>query len=221
MMPGLNNGISTLDESASSPPSDDCGFLSDLITNSDRGRFLRAAVLLFLAFSSVGFLLLTKTFVEEYRARHSWPVARGEVVSCADKTGEGSRRKPLYWMECEVRFEVPVDQCLTGTTAAGTREPYPCYGTIRSPSTTAQGTTFGWTNPQFLSAPKRILHNPNGPEVRFADEPVWLAYDLANLLMMSGWMIVCLVLLAMIQWRIRVIEQTDLNARTPELQMNG
>ncbi len=212
MMPWLNDGMSTLDDSGSSPPSADCGFLSDLIPNRDRGRFLRAAVLLFLAFSSVGCLLLTKTFIEEYRARHSWPVARGEIVSCTEKTGEGMRRKPLYWMECEVRFEVPVDQCVTGMTAAEIREPYPCHGTIRSPSTTAQGTTFGWTNPQFLLTPKRILHNPNGPEVKLAEEPVWLAYDLPNVLMMSCWMIVCLVFLAMIQWRIKVIEQLTSNA---------
>src|SRR5579872_1312098 len=194
-------------ETPSSPPESDSGFLSGLIPNRDRGRFLRAAVVLLIAFSSVGFIFLLGTFLAEFHARHRWPIARGEVVSCVEKTGEGmSRRRTLYWMECEVRFDVPADQCLTGTTAADTREPYPCYGIVHSPPTTQWGVTNGWTTPQFLSTPKRILHDPQGPDVKFADESAWLAYDLPNILMMSAWMIACLVLLAAIQWRIRQIE---------------
>lgn len=195
-------------ETPSSPPASDSGFLSGVIPNRDRGRFLRAAVLVLIGFSSVGFIFLLGTFLAEFQARHHWPVARGEVVSCEEKTGEGMlRRKPLYWMACEVRFDVPADQCLTGTTAADTREPYPCYGIVHSPPTTQWGVTNGWTNPQFLSTPKRILHDPQGPDVKFADESAWLAYDLPNILMMSAWMIACLVFLAAIQWRIRVIEE--------------
>lgn len=195
-------------ETPSSPPASDSGFLSGVIPNRDRGRFLRAAVVLLIAFSSIGCIFLLETFLAEFHARHHWPVARGEVVSCEEKTGEGmSRRRTLYWMECEVRFDVPADQCLTGTTAADTGEPYPCYGIVHSPPTTQWGVTNGWTNPQFLSTPKRILHDPQGPDVKFADESAWLAYDLPNILMMSAWMIACLVFLAAIQWRIRVIEE--------------
>jgi hypothetical protein len=191
----------------SSPPESDSRFLSELIPNRDRARFLRAASLLFLGFSSVGFVLMLHAFVAEFRARHNWPVARGEIVSCEEKTGERMpRRKTIYWMQCEVRFAVPADQCLTGITAADKREPYPCYGTILSPSTTAWGVTNGWTSPQFLSTPKRILHDPDGPDVKLADESAWLAYDLPQFLVMSAWMIACLVSLAAIQWRIGVLK---------------
>jgi hypothetical protein len=197
-------------ETPSSLPASDSVFLSGLIPNRDRGRFLRAAVLLFLAFSSVGYFLLLGELFAEFQARHNWPVATGEVVSCQEKTGEGiPRRRTLYWMECEVRFEVPADQCLTGITAADTRDPYPCYGVVRSPSTFSAGVTNGWTNPQFLSTSKGILHNPHGPDVKLADESPWIAYRLPNILMMSAWMIVCLVFLAMIQWRVHVIDKSN------------
>ena len=193
------------------PPEDNSGFLSGLIPDRDRARFLRAVVLLFLGFSAIGFFFMLGAFLSEFRARHSWPVARGEVVSCEEKTGERMpRRKTIYWMQCEVRFDVPVDQCLTGTTAADKSDPYPCYGTVDSPSTTEWGVTNGWTSPQFLSTPKRILHDPNGPDVKLADESAWLAYDLPNLLVMSGWMIIWLVFLAAIQWRIEVLKRFSL-----------
>src|SRR5438105_4852511 len=194
-------------ETPSSPPESDSGFLSGLIPDRDRGRFLRAVVLLLIGFSSVGYIFLLGAFVAEFHARHHWPVARGEVVSCEEKTGEGMlRRKTVYWMACEVRFNVPADQCLTGMTAADTQEPYPCYGIVNSPPTTQWGVTNGWTNPQFLSTPKRILHDPHGPDVKFADESAWIAYDLPNILMMSAWMSICVVFLTAIQWRIRIIE---------------
>ena len=197
-------------ETPSSLPANDSGFLSGLIPDSDRGRFLRAAVLLFLALSSVGYFLLLGELFAEFQARHNWPVARGEVVSCEEKTGEGVlRRRTVYWMECEVRFDVPADQCQTGITAADPWDRYPCYGIVRSPSTTSWGVTNGWTNPQFLSTPKRILHNPHGPDVKLADESAWLAYRLPNILTMSAWMIVCILFLAMIQWRIQVIDKSN------------
>jgi hypothetical protein len=199
-------------ETPLSRPASDFGFLSGLIPNRDRGRFLRAVVLLFLAFSSIGYFLLLTELFAEFQARHNWPIARGEVVSCEGKTGERvSRRRTVYWMECEVRFDVPADECLTGTTAADTQERYPCYGMVRSPSTTSWEVTNGWTNPQFLSTPKRILHDPHGPEVKLADESAWLAYRLPNVLMMSAWMIVCLLFLAMIHWRVQVIEKSILS----------
>jgi hypothetical protein len=71
--------------------------------------------------------------------------------------------------------------------------------------------TNGWTNPQFLSTPKRILHDPQGPDVKFADESSWLAYPWPSILAMSGWMISCLVFLATIRWRIQVIKKSSLN----------
>lgn len=197
-------------ETPSSLPASDSGFLSGLIPNRDRGRFLRAAVLLFSAFSSVGYFLLLGELFAEFHARHTWPVARGEVVSCEEKTGEGvSRRRTVYWMECEVKFDVPADQCLTGRIAADTRDRYSCYGIVRSPSTASWGVTNGWTHPQFLSTSKRILHNPHGPEVKLADESAWLAYRLPNFLTMSAWMIVCVLCFAIIQWRIQVIERSS------------
>lgn len=120
-------------------------------------------------------------------------------------------RRTRYWMECEVKFDVPADECLTGVTAADTRDPYPCFGTVRSRATTTWGVTNGWTNPRFLSTPKRILHDPHGPDVKFADESSWLAYPWPSILAMSGWMIFCLVFLAMIRWRIQVIKKSNLN----------
>lgn len=198
-------------ETPSTQESDFSYFLSGIIPNRDRGRFLRAAVLLFLILGGLVSLFVTWTVVMEFHARHSWPVAPGEVVSCEEKQRSGfSRQRTRYWMECEVRFAVPVDQCLTGTIAANERDPYPCYGTVSARSTTTWGVTNGWNNPEFRLSPKRILHDPNGPEVKFADESAWLAYPWPNILMMSVWMIACSVFLAMIQWRMRVLARGNL-----------
>src|ERR1051326_9638576 len=124
-------------ETPVSPPDSHSRFLSRVIPDRDQGRFLRAVVLLLIGFSSVGCIFLLGAFLAEFQSRHHWPVARGEVVSCEEKTGEGMlRRRTVYWMACEVRFNVPADQCLTGTTAADTQEPYPCYGIVNSPPTT-------------------------------------------------------------------------------------
>ena len=151
-------------ETPSLPAASDSGFLSGLIPNHDRGRFLRAAVLLFLVFSSVGSFLLLDEFWAEFQARHNWPVARGEVVSCEEKSGEGMpRRKTVYWMECEVKFDVPADQCLTGVTAAAIQDPYPCFGIARSPVTAHFGVTNGWKSSISLDAQEDSARSSRAP----------------------------------------------------------
>jgi hypothetical protein len=146
-------------EIPSSPPVSDSVFLSGLIPNLDMARFSRAAVLLFLAFSAIGCLGLLWTVSAEFHARHSWPVARGEVVSCEEKNAwyTPGTRHTRYWMECEVKFDVPADECLTGVTAADTRDPYPCFGTVRSRATTTWGVTNG------LDQPSLSLHPQENP----------------------------------------------------------
>lgn len=173
-------------------------------------RFLRAAVLLLLAGGALGCVFTGQTVLKEFHARHHWPIAQGEVVSCEQKNGRGasSRSRRRYWMECEVRFAVPIDQCLTGTIASDKQAPYPCFGTIRSRSTTSWNDTNGWNQSEFLSTPKRIFHNPDGPDVKLADEPPWLAYPWPSILALSGWMLFFGTLLAIIQWRLIAIEKS-------------
>ena len=54
----------------------------------------------------------------EFHDRHSWPVAQGYVsdVHVKSFTGHSSKEHvSRYFVEYEVRFAVPAEQCLTGT----------------------------------------------------------------------------------------------------------
>src|SRR6266481_8970612 len=115
----------------SSQPVNENTFFNVLMPNRGRTRFLRGAVLLLLAFGALGSLSVTVRVLSEFYARHRWPVAQGVVTTAEVKsyTGPSSRDHVAhYFVEYEVRFAVPANQCLTGTTFVIAGEPPLCEG---------------------------------------------------------------------------------------------
>src|SRR5947199_3117000 len=102
----------------------DTGFLAQLLPNRGRVTFLRGLIRIFLAVGVLAGLSLIWDVYRDLHARHTWPVADGEVVSGSQKDSKGlpgattTEKHPRYWVEYEVRFAVPADQCKTGTVSA-------------------------------------------------------------------------------------------------------
>jgi hypothetical protein len=113
-------------------PADDNGFLAQLLPNRGRARFLRVFIRIFLAVGVLGGLSLICDVYADLHARHTWPVADGEVVSASQKDSKrysggnqhGKAHKVLG--EYEVRFAVPADQCKTGTIYDDEQDSMPC-----------------------------------------------------------------------------------------------
>ena len=87
----------------------------------NRGRTrLRGAALLFLAFGALGcFFPSLYACYRNFTPAIAGPVAQGVVTTAEVKsyTGPSSRDHVThYFVEYEVRFAVPAEQCLTGTT---------------------------------------------------------------------------------------------------------
>jgi hypothetical protein len=132
----------------SSQPVNDIGFLAQLMPNRGRARFLRGVARLFLAIGILGSISVGARVISEFHARHSWPIAQGvvtakDVKSNKDMPGNLNRRTN-YWIQYEVRFAVPADQCLTGTIYGDERESLPCWGIARTRSTESPATAYQW-----------------------------------------------------------------------------
>jgi Protein of unknown function (DUF3592) len=192
----------------STPAINDQGFYAVLMPNRGRTRFLRGVVWLFLAFGTLGCVSVAVDVLSEYRARHNWPVAQGivtavEVRSNQDRPGNLSRRTN-YWVEYEVRFAVPDEQCLTGTIFSDGA--LPCWGTGRTRATYSPTTANEWLSQYRLNSAVGILHDPGGPNVKIAGESSWLVYPWRGILAMAGWMAFFLMCLAMTQRRLQYLE---------------
>ena len=184
-------------------------FLNVLMPNRGRTQFLRGAVLLFLAFGALGCLSVTVRVLSEFYARHRWPVAQGVVTAAEVKsyTGPSSRDHVThYFVEYEVRFAVPADQCLTGTIYGDEREPLHCWGIARTRSTDSSATAYQWLMRHPLNSAVGILHDPAGPNIKIAGEPFWLVYPVKEILVMSGWMAFFLAFLNITQRRLQFLE---------------
>ena len=184
-------------------------FFDVLMPNLGRTRFLRGAVLLFLAFGALGCLSVTVRVLSEFYARHRWPVAQGVVTAAEVKSYSGpSSRDHVahYFVEYEVRFAVRADQCLTGTIYGDEREPLPCWGIVRTRSTDSSATANAWLERRRLNSPVGILHDPTGPDVKMVVESAWLVYPVKGILTMSAWMAFFLTFLNITQRRLQFLE---------------
>jgi len=184
-------------------------FFSVLMPNRGRTRFLRGAVLLFLAFGALGCLSVTFRVLSEFYARHRWPVAQGVVTAVEVKsyTGPSSRDHVThYFVEYEVRFAVPTDQCLTGTIYGDEREPLPCSGIVRTRSTDSSATANAWLERHRLNSAVGVLHDPTGPDVKIVGESPLLVYPVKRILTMSAWMAFFLTFLNITQRRMQFLE---------------
>lgn len=170
---------------------------------------MRAVILLFLAGGALGWIAIVARVVSEFHARHSWPVAQGYVtdVHVRSYTGPSSRdRVSHYFVEYEVRFAVPPEQCLTGTTFVTDGKPPLCEGIARTRTTDSEELANSWLERYRFNPAVGILHDPEGPRVKIVGEPVYLVYPWKDIFGMSGWMIVFSTLLIITQRRLRYLE---------------
>lgn len=187
----------------------DSSFFAVLMPNQGRTRFLRGVILLFLVVGALAWIVIAVRTFSEFHARHSWPVAQGHVTAVKVKsyTGPSSRdHVSHYFVEYEVRFAVPAEQCLTGTTFVIDREPPLCEGIARTRTTDSEALANTWGERHRFNPAVGVLHDPNGPGVKIVGEPVTLVYPWREIIGMSGWMISFLTFLVITQRRLQFLE---------------
>ena len=180
------------------PSDNDSRFFAVVMPNRGRTRFLRGAILLFLFVGTMVCLVLVVRVLSEFHARHSWPIAPGHLTAATVKSYRGpSIRDHVdhYFVEYEVRFAVPVDQCLTGATFVGDQKPMACVGTVRTRSTNSQTLANTWLERYPPNSRVEVLHDPNGPGVKLVGESASLIYPVREIGIMSGWTILFLIFL--------------------------
>jgi hypothetical protein len=180
-----------------------------LLPNPGRTKFVRGVVILFVAVGALAWLVLTARILSEFHARRSWPIAEGRVIDVRVKSYTGPSSKDHishYFVEYEVRFGVPIEQCLTGTTFVFDGQPARCEGIARTRTTDSQALANSWAERHRLDPSVGVLHNPNGPDVKIAGEPVYLVYPWKEISVMSAWMIFFLTLLIITQRRLQYLE---------------
>jgi hypothetical protein len=159
------------------PPPDDSGFLARLMPNRAATRRMRLASIFMLVVTALFAVPTVQAILYELHARKQWPAAEGEVFSYETMTRElqahqpGVRDRTVYYIEFQVEFDVPAAQCRTGTTWRPPH-PYPCIGAIDTLPAASWADAQAWTRRHPLNSPARILYDPNGPTVRFADDPL-------------------------------------------------
>jgi hypothetical protein len=177
--------------------------------NQGRTRFLRGVILFFLVVGALGCLSVAVSVLSEFHARHNWPVAQGNVTAVDEKsyTGPSSRdHVDHYFVEYEVRFAVPAEQCLTGTTFVNGGEPPSCVGIVRTRKTDSQILANTWLERHPLNSAVGVLHDPNGPGVKIVGESASLVYPWQEIFGMSGWMIFFLIFLTITQRRLQFLK---------------
>ena len=190
-------------------PADENNFLRALVPNRGRTKFVRAAILLFLAGGALGSIVVAARVFSEFHARRTWPVAQGYVTDVRIKTYSGpSSRDHVshYYVEYEVRFAVPAEECLTGTTFMVDGNPPLCEGIARTRTTDSPALANSWFERHRSNAAVGVLHDPKGPAVKIVGEPAYLVYPWKEIFGMSAWMIFFLTLLAFTQRRLRYLE---------------
>jgi hypothetical protein len=184
-------------------------FYTALMPNRGRTRFLRGVIRLFLWIGVFCCVFVAVKVFSEFHARLSWPVARGEVTAAHVKAfygGSARQHYPNYYVEYDVRFAVPANECLTGTVSADALEHLPCWGTVRTRNTGSALTANGWLMRHRLDPAVGILHDPNGPGIKIEGESPWLVYPWTEISTMFGWMAFFLTALNLTQRRLQYLE---------------
>jgi hypothetical protein len=192
-----------------SQAANESSFFLALMPNRGRTRFLRGAVRFFLGVGVLGCLSVGVSVFLEFYARYSWPVAQGEVVAADVKASEGGTGRQHfrnYYVEYQVRFAVPANECLTGTTSSDQQEHLPCWGIVRTRNTRSSSTAADWLMRQRFNSAVGILHDPNGPGLKIADESPWLVYPWTEIFTMFIWMGLFLTFLNITQRRLQYLE---------------
>lgn len=193
----------------SSQPVNEAGFLIALMPNRGRTRFLRGVGRFFLWVGVLGCLSVGVSVFSEFHARHSWPVAQGELLAADVKSSEGGAGRQHYtnyYVEYQVRFGVPAHECLTGTTSSDEREPLPCWGIVRTRNTGSSSTANDWLMQHRFNSAVGILHDPNGPSIKIVGESPWLVYPWREIFVMFAWMAFFLIFLNITKRRLQYLE---------------
>jgi len=129
------------------------------------------------------------------------------AVKVKSYTGPSSRdHVSHYFAEYEVRFAVPAEQCLTGTTFIIDREPPLCEGVARTRTTDSEALANSWGERHRFNPAVGVLHDPNGPGVKIVGEPASLVYPWREIIGMSGWMIFFSTFLVITQRRLQFLK---------------
>jgi hypothetical protein len=185
------------------------GFYSALMPNRGKTRFLRGAIRFFLAVGVILCLSVGMKIFAEFHARHSWLITPGEVLAAHLNKfygGSGRQHYPNYYVEYEVRFAVPVNECLTGTISSDALEHFPCWGIVRTRNIASSLTADDWLTRYPLNSSVRILHDPHGPGVKIAGESPWFAYPWTEISVTFAWMAFFLTFLNITQRRLQYLE---------------
>lgn len=184
-------------------------FYTALMPNCGRTRFVRGVIRFFLLIGIILCLSVGMKVFAEFHARQSWLSAEGEVLAAHEKFvygGSARQHYPNYYVEYEVRFAVPVNECLTGTISSDALEHFPCWGTVRTRTTGSASTANDWLTRYRLNSSVRILHDPHGPGVKIAGESPWLVYPWTEIFVTFAWMAFFLAFLNITQRRLRYLE---------------
>ena len=142
-------------------------------------------------FLLVGCLALTErvwTLAADLYARKTWPRASGEILSASQqddrdfslRSGSISGRT-RYWVEYEVAFAVPAEQCRTGIVYEGPAETMPCHGLVKTRSTQSTSRVFDWFLHGYHTHQQvEVLWDPAGTrstDIKIAGESIWLRYN--------------------------------------------
>jgi hypothetical protein len=177
--------------------------------NRGRTRFLRRAIRVFVWIGVFGCIFVAVNIFSEFHARHRWPIARGEVTAAHVKAfygGSARQHYPNYYVEYEVRFAVPPNECLTGTISNDVVEHLPCWGTVRTRNTGSALTANGWLMRYHFDTAVGILPDPSGPDIKIAGESFWLVYPWREISIMLIWMAFFLTFLNITQRRLQYLE---------------
>jgi hypothetical protein len=193
-------------------PANDTGVIARILPNRGQARLFRLVIRIFLGVFLLAALSHAWDIYAELHARQTWPVAQGEIVSATQRDSKdipGSRvtdKHTRYWLEYEVRFAVPVDQCRTGA-IYGEQDPMPCAGTVRTRSSDSPYTVYQWLiHGHALHSRVQVLHDPNGPGIRIAGESAWLIYRWDKILTLTGVLAFFFIAHAVVQRRLQYLE---------------
>jgi hypothetical protein len=194
------------------PPTakDESSWLTACFPNSGRARLLKVMAGIFLAAGIVGLVDRVANISADLNARRTWPNADGEIVS-ANQTDDDANpslkvslsNRKRYWVEYEVRFAIPPDQCRTGIIYTGPSATMPCHGIIRTRSTQSTYRAYDWLiHGYHVNERVKVLYDPNGQEIKIAGESIWLRYNTDRLILNALWVLIFFGLYAFAQRRL-------------------
>lgn len=175
--------------------------MSSVFANSGNTRFWKFAAGLFLL---VGCLALTEriwALSADLYERQKWPSARGKVVSATqqDDSDLAHRAGSLvgrtrYWIEYEVAFALPAQQCRTGMVYDEPQEDMPCHGVVRTRSTQSTSRVFDWfLHGYHANQQIEVLWDPAGTrstDIKIVGQSIWLRYNTDRLVLSLVWVLI-------------------------------